>query len=95
VDLRICSEIRNCHELTNYADCAGWVFKIKEEKAAVPGIRHEMASALAGDGVLMPCTARLSDTDIGKRRGTVMDASERGSMKRRKSNYGGNMGDLS
>ena len=33
----------------------------KEENAAVAGIRHEVAPALAGDGVLMPCAARLSN----------------------------------
>ena len=52
--------LRSCSEITCTYD-AGQTFICKEENAAVAGIRHEVAPALAGDGVLMPCTARLSN----------------------------------
>ena len=54
------SNLRSCSEITCTYD-AGQTFICKEENAAVAGIRHEVAPALAGDGVLMPCTARLSN----------------------------------
>ena len=53
-------KIRSCSEITCTYD-AGQTFICKEENAAVAGIRHEVAPALAGDGVLMPPTARLSN----------------------------------
>ena len=52
--------VRSCSEITCTYD-AGQTFICKEENAAVAGIRHEVAPALAGDGVLMPCAARLSN----------------------------------